>query len=136
MPEFTCTCGKTFAAGRANARYCSDKCRKRTNRAPGADVVPIAPESANVEAGPHIGPIEAAARSELEQADRLDTSLGQVVVALARRLDRGEMETGSAYSSLANTYDAKMAAATRGAGKATAPGQLQDELEARRRRHA
>ena len=133
MPEFTCTCGKTFNAGRANARYCSDKCRKRTSRAPGADVVPITLEP---EAGARIGPIETAARFELEQADRLNTSLGQVVVALARRLDRGEMETGSAYSSLANTYDAKMAAATRGAGKATAPGQLQDELEARRRRHA
>ena len=134
MPEVTCTCGKRFTAARANARYCSDKCRKRTKRS-GADVVEMpTPDPTPDPAGGSAGPIETSAVRELTEAQRLDTSLGWTVVALARRLDRGHMETGSAYAALSKEFEAKRAAALRGAQAATAPQQLRDELAARRAR--
>ena len=73
---------------------------------------------------------------ELEQAGRLDTSLGLTAIALAMRLDGGRMETGSAYSSLSKEFKATLAEATKGVAKATAPQQLRDELAERRAKHA
>lgn len=134
MPEMTCTCGKRFTAARANAKYCSDRCRKRTKRA-GADVVPLhTPEAADevLAAQDGLGPIGAAALAELTRADRAETSLGLTAMALAGRLDRGTFETGSAYSALSKEFKATMAEATKGAGKATAPEVLADELAQRR----
>ena len=129
MPEVTCTCGQKFTAAKANARYCSDKCRKRTKRA-GADVV----ELLEAPLDPRVGPIAAAAAVELAAAGRLESALGLTALALATRLDHGGMETGSAYASLSKEFEAKMAAATRGAGRSSAPEVLQDELAARRAR--
>jgi hypothetical protein len=129
--EVTCTCGKKFQAAKANARFCSDKCRKRTRRS-GADVVTIPTEEAKET--PKLGPITSAALRELAEVGRLETALGQTALALARRLDHGLMETGSAYASLSKEFAVKMAEATRGVGVASAPQALQDELAARRAR--
>jgi hypothetical protein len=129
--EVTCTCGKTFHAARANARYCSDKCRKRTKRS-GADVAELPPPTAGET--PRLGPITTAALRELAEAGRLETSLGQTALALANRLDHGMLETGSAYASLSKEFAVKMAEATKGAAGATAPEVLRDELAARRAR--
>jgi hypothetical protein len=129
--EVTCTCGKVFHAARANARFCSDKCRKRTKRS-GADVVDLPPRDAGEM--PKLGPISSAAVRELAEVGRLETALGQTALALARRLDNGLMETGSAYASLSKEFAVKMAEATRGVGVASAPQALQDELAARRAR--
>lgn len=132
MPEITCTCGKAFHAARANAKYCSDRCRKRTKRS-GADVVALpAKEAEPSKPEATLGAITTLAKAELEEADRLQTSLGMTVLALANRLDNGLFETGSAYASLVKSYKETMAEATRGAGKATAPQALADELAARR----
>jgi hypothetical protein len=126
MPEITCACGTKFAASSPRARFCSDKCRKRTKRS-GADE-----RSASETDGPKVGPIAAAAVRELVEAGRFDTALGQTVLALAVRLDAGQMETGAAYAALSKEFEAKLASATRGAGRASAPQSLQDELAARR----
>lgn len=132
MPRITCQCGKTFDAARANAKYCSDRCRKRTKRS-GADVVAIQPEQARPK--PDLGPVTAAAWLELDTAGRLATSLGQQALRLAMKLDNGLMETGSAYASLSKEFREVMSLATKGAGAATAPQQLSDELAARRAKH-
>jgi hypothetical protein len=65
--------------------------------------------------------------------DRLDTSLGQMCLALARRLDNPGVDTGSAMAAVAARLDDLRAKATKGTGGATAPQQLADELAARRR---
>lgn len=132
MAEITCPCGSKFAASSPRARYCSDKCRKRTKRS-GADVVDLPPPAETSE--PKLGPIASAARRELTEAGRLDTALGQTALALAVRLDGGRMETGAAYASLSREFEAKLAAATRGGGAASAPVKLTDELAARRAAH-
>lgn len=131
----TCTCGGTFEARHPRARYCSDRCRKRGQRAPTAKVVALPGAETQVdrpEAGAAAGPIEAATIDELTRASRHTTPLGLVVVALARRLDNGQRETGSAYSALAARFEAQRAAAMRGVSTATAPSALNDEVAARR----
>mgnify|MGYP003405091026 FL=1 len=137
MPLVTCTCGTEFTAARANAKYCSDRCRKRTKRS-GADVVPLTeaelkPEQAD---GRKPGAIESATHRELEQAGRVETMLGQTALAHARKMDHGFMETGSAFASLSKELRSVMADALRGTAAATAPQQLQDELAARRAERA
>ncbi len=129
--EVTCTCGTRFHANRANARYCSDKCRKRTKRS-GADVSEIPPHEP--QDTPRLGPITQAALRELAEVGRHETSLGRTALALANRLDHGLMETGSAYASLSKEFAVKMAEATKGVVGATAPEVLRDELAARRAR--
>jgi hypothetical protein len=135
MAALTCPCGAEFVATSPRARYCSDKCRKRSKRS-GADVVelPTTPTQEPSEA-PRLGPIATAAARELSEAGRLDSALGQTALALACRLDGGRMETGAAYASLSKEFEAKLAAATRGGGAASSPLQLQDELASRRAAH-
>lgn len=130
MHSVTCTCGETFEARHPRARYCSDRCRKRGQRAPAAAVVSLPVEAPSDGLG--MGPIEIATAAELIAADRHETALGLVVIALARRLDRGERETGSSYTALSKEFEAKRAVALKGAGVQTAPGALEDELAARR----
>lgn len=139
MPRVTCTCGKSFTATRANAKYCSDRCRKRTKRS-GADVVSMPPRSDDEESteptAQKMGPVETAAHRELLAADRVGSFLGQTALATARKIDDGVTETGSAFSSLSKELRATMLEALRGTKAATAPQQLQDELAARRAKHA
>ena len=133
MPEVTCPCGKKFGAARANAKYCSDRCRKRTKRS-GADVVSLPAPAEEPKPAANLGPITEQVLVELGNAERLQTTLGLTALALASRLDNGGFETGSAYASLVKAFKETMAEATRGAGKATAPQALADELAARRER--
>jgi hypothetical protein len=80
--------------------------------------------------------VYAATVSELTNAGRLETALGQTCLTLARRLDAPGVDTGSALASVAARLDDLLAKVTKGAGKATAPQQLQDELAERRAKHA
>lgn len=129
--DVTCTCGKVFEARSAKARYCSDRCRKRKGKADaiGADVVTFTASDSSGDTGA----VAAATRAELESADRLDTPLGQAALALARRLDNPGLDTGSAMAAVAKQLETALAGATRGVGKTTATGLLQDELAERRR---
>lgn len=121
------SCGRRFAAARSHAKYCSDACRRRTNKAKRAGVV--------VELGANDAPaavsgMVAASRRELEEAGRLESSLGQAALAAAARIDANH-ETGSAMAALLREHRAIMAEALKGAkSKADAL----DELAERRRR--
>lgn len=135
MADVTCACGTTFAAKSARARYCSDRCRKRASRS-GADVVELPAPPAARESDARLGPAAKATMKALEEVDRQDSPLGAAAMALAMRLDQPGTDTGSALAAVARQLEATLTSATRGAGGATAPDQLRDELAARRAKHA
>ena len=121
--EVTCTCGTKFQARSAKARYCSDRCRKRKGKTEAATEAPaVRPR----------GPIELAAASELAAAGRLNTTVGQQCLTLARRLDWPSFETGSGLASVSRELSSRMSEAMRGGGAASAPQQIRDELAERR----
>lgn len=122
-------CGTQYLAKRATSKYCSTRCRTRASR--GADVITLPEIGAS-----DLGSIESATRTELITAERLDTAMGQTCLALARRLDLPGVDTGSAMASVAARLEDLLVKATRGAGAATAPQQLRDELAQRRTKHA
>ena len=128
-------CGVSYEAQRSTSRYCSSRCRSRVGNSngmilpgPGAQVVPVTPVVA--------GGVRDATLEELTAAGRVDTALGRSCLALAGRLDNPGMDTGSAMAAVARQLEALLREALRGAGAATAPGQLRDELAARRAKQA
>ena len=134
MSEVVCVCGKTFAARSNRARYCSDRCRKRAQRA-GGEVVEF--DLADLRSVLVVaGPVETATVDALKAADRLETPHGAMALSLARRMDAPGVDTGSALAAVSRQLDAILSVALRGGGSASAPQQLQDELAARRAKHA
>ena len=117
-------CGRAYEAKRANSRYCSDTCRKRSQRAGGA---PTRPPPVTAEGDPLIAAIE----RELEGAGRLTCSAGQRALHLARLLAAPTADSGSAKAALDKQLAAAMAQALDGAKRAADP---LDELQARRER--
>ena len=77
------------------------------------------------------GAVEAAVRGALEAAGRLSTPLGQVALALARRLDSPSGDTGAGLAALAKQLAATLAAVTADVRPAD---DLLDELRLRRDR--
>ena len=138
MAVKTCPCGVEFETKRAAAKYCSDRCRKRAQRSTGGKVIAFG--TAQAPSGPapvrEPGPLEAAARAELEAVDRAGTLAGTVVLALARRVDAaGPLDTGSAFASLTKELRAALAAALEGVQKADDPiDELREQRDRRRRR--
>lgn len=122
--QLTCkACGRPFDAKTRRRKYCGDTCRQRAQRARGkpvGQVVPLRPPTED-------GGVESATRAELQEVDRVGTALGQAALALARRLDVGQADTGSAMASLVREWRATLTAATEGA---TATEDPIDELRA------
>lgn len=83
-----------------------------------------------------LGSVATATARELTEVGRLDSALGQVCMTMAHRLDQPGVDTGSALAAVAARLELLLAAATKGAGKPTAPQQLRDELAERRAKHA
>jgi hypothetical protein len=131
--DVTCSCGTTFEAKNPRARYCSDRCRKRTQRGGAGVVVELTQATAGD--APTPGPVASATERELSEVNRLDTALGQACMAMAHRLDRPGVDTGSALAAVAARLESLMASATKGVAKATSPQQLRDELAERRAKH-
>ncbi len=111
------------------SRYCGSRCAKRAQRtglarsAQGAAMI-AEPPAATQE-------VQTAVRATLEDAGRLSTPLGQVALALARRLDSPSGDTGSAVAAMARQLQATLSAATADVRPA---GDLLHELRARRDR--
>lgn len=114
-------CQTVFEAQRSTARYCSSTCRSRGNRA-GVASVEALPERPS-------GLVEAI-RRDLEEADRVDTVLGQQALELAGRIV-SPLSTGASVATLSRELRTVMAEATAGAVLAADP---LDELRARRDR--
>lgn len=119
-------CGGPLATARSNAKWCSDRCRKRGKRTAGA--LSAVPEPVRKD-----GAVTAATRAALAAAGRAESPLGAAAVALAVAIDNGDRETGSALAALSKQLEDTLAAATRANG-AGAVRELQDELAARRAR--
>lgn len=133
-------CGTDFEAKSPRAKWCSDRCRKAAQR--GGDVVQFPADGEpehdeKLDAGYilKLGPVGSATFASLTAAGRQDHPAGRVALALAARIDHPNMDTGSALASVARQHSAAMAEALKGAGAATAPGQLRDELAERRAAH-
>lgn len=92
-------------------------------------VPPVADSPASPRA--ESGAVVTAARAELVAAGRLESAAGQVVMALARRIDGAEGETGAAMAALVKEFRAALAEAVDHAEQAADPI---DELRAQRER--
>lgn len=119
------SCGRTYEAKRPNSRFCGDTCRKRAQRAPKSAAVKAAKV---VDQVPVLSGLGAAAVRELQEAGRLDTVLGQMVVVLAQRIG-SPMETGASVASMTKQLRESMTEALKGAHQVADP---LDDLRARR----
>jgi len=119
-------CAKPLDAQRSDARFCSDRCRKRAARGgiPRADAS-VPPEGRS---GQGSGTLDAV-RFELTAAGRLDSWLGQAALSLAERIDASTAVMG--YAALIKELRSTMDAALAGAETVADP---LDELRARRDR--
>lgn len=155
MEQRSCAvCGNAFMAQRPQARFCGATCRKRASRGglppaapipitrtvpapppaaekPSAPASPPAPGSAP-DSGPgfegQLGLISAVV-SELTEANRLNTALGQQALRLAVRMETSRSDTGAAIASLSKELRAVMHQALAAAEDANDPV---DDLRARR----
>lgn len=123
--QLTCeVCAVTFEAKRSDAKTCSDTCRARKHALGG-----------NVRALPGTPPAPSglveSVRTELADAGREDSALGQSALVLAGRIASGN-EPASAVASLNRELRATLAEALRTASR-SAVGALRDELAERRR---
>lgn len=123
MKKVCDSCGASFEAKRSTAKYCSGKCRVQAQRTGSVAPVMDLPTAA----GSSDGGVAAAARAELRSADRDETAAGQLVLALARRIDDGDGESGASLAALVKEFRASLAAAVEGAEQAADPI---DELRA------
>lgn len=119
-------CKTVYMAKRPSSKYCSDRCRKRAQRGPSQ---PFAPLAVVEFVAPAEGSLTAATLAELTEADRLNSSLGQAALLLARRLDGGGMDTGSSVAALVREHRATLADAVKDAKVAADP---LDQLARRR----
>ena len=123
------SCGALYLARSPLSRYCSPRCAKRAQR---TGLARSAQGAATIAEPPAVTQeVEAAVRATLEDAGRLSTPLGQVALALARRLDSPSGDTGAGLAALAKQLAATLAAATADVRPAD---DLLTELRARRDR--
>lgn len=133
-------CGKSLAGRRKGTRFCTATCRAyaHVERQRSGQVVELRPPAVEVsdppeaESGPVVGPVEALTARDLETAGKLDTPVGAICLALARRIDNSSGDTASALQAAAGRLDDMLSKATRGLVGKTAPDLLEDELAARR----
>lgn len=126
-PRLCDVCREPYIAKRLNSRFCSATCRKRNQRKPVGS--PAATPLPTVALG--VGSVASITRAELEAAGRLGTSLGQVALLLAARLDAQVRESGMGVAAIVREHRAALAEALKGAAVAADPV---DELRARRDR--
>lgn len=125
-------CGQTYEAKRQSSRFCKPNCRVAYSRGtrPPAELKVV--ETPAEPASPLSTTLVGATRKQLEDANRLDTWLGQQALAVAEILASGR-GTPAGLAAASRELRETMAAALRGAG---APGSAvlrhRDELAARR----
>ena len=110
-------CRVSYEAERSTSKFCSADCRKRSAR--GSITPPLSTVDAVAgdvdEVGARVPTLVSTTRSELTAAGRLNSSLGQAAMLLARRLESEEVDTGSSIAALVREHRAALAEATAGA---------------------
>jgi hypothetical protein len=103
-------CQTSYEAKRPNAKFCSARCRQRARRAPdSADLASVVVLDFVV--APIEGSLVAATLAELESAEMATSSLGQLALILARRLESPSLDTGSSTAALVREHRATLIAA-------------------------
>jgi hypothetical protein len=131
--QFSCVvCGRPFGAQKPTAKYCGPTCSKRGQRAGlasrrGAPVTRISPATTSPIDG--TSDLVDAVRQTLGAAGRLDTSLGQLALILARKMT--DYGTGGGVAALSRELSRVMDAAL---GPVEPSDDLVDELRRRRDR--
>lgn len=123
----TCPVDGTPLTGRADQRYCSERCSKRARRQQA--VVPLHTADAPRTDMPSL--VESV-RTELRRADAESSGLGVSALLLAAQID-SRQESGSALAALNRELRATLAEATRGQVK-SGLASMRDELAQRRAR--
>lgn len=115
QPRHCDVCRSLFVPGRSDARYCSAAHRKKAQRLGiatprgGAPAKPVAVPTPPVDVEQSTDePLTTAVMAELTEASKHGTAAGQTCLALARRIDHGQGETGSALASLSRELRAAM----------------------------
>ena len=131
MQRLCDTCTRQYEAKRITSKFCSPRCQKRARRSPaGLSAASVLPFPAPVD-----GPLTVATMAELVVADRVDSSLGQSALLMARRLDTPGADTGSSVAALAREQRATLALALESASNVLDPAdQLRLQRDARIRR--
>lgn len=129
------SCGEMFTPIRANHRFHTDVCRVNGSRGKLLPVPAGQEPTADRQPPPQLSAtLVGSYRRQLEEADRLDTPLGQHALALAHILAVGR-GTPSGLATISRELRETMTAALRGAG---GPGSAvvahRDEVAARRAR--
>jgi hypothetical protein len=137
MNRICAFCGRTFAAKRVSARFCSSSCRgkqskrrKRMAAVEGDDVVDV-----TVSAVPDLSPREPSPLVEvteraLSEAGKLDTPIGLIAMVIATRMGQDSMlDNAAGLVALSKELDRLLAIALQG----NAPPDALDDLERRRR---
>lgn len=113
------SCGNSFEAKRSTAKYCSGRCRVQAQRKPGVPVTAVTPLPRPVPAAePEGSGLTSVASAELRAVDREQTAAGQLVLALARRIDQADSESGASLAAMVKEFRASLIAAMAGAEKA------------------
>ena len=86
-------CGVDFEARRQSSRFCSDRCRQRLRRSP------VAAGAERMRPGELVD----ATRRQLAAAGAVDTTLGQMALLLAARLE-SPLETGNSVASVSREF--------------------------------
>lgn len=137
IPKECVICHGRFAAKRHTAKYCSERCRKRSQRQLENPLPPVAVTSMGVvKLAPETegGGIYAITRRVLEDAERLYTPMGQASMLIAEILSSGVQDTGSSIAALIRQYDLSLTKALDGATTVKSP--LEQGRAARERRIA
>lgn len=123
------TCGGSFEAARAAAKYCGDRCRKRAQRS-GRTARPVTGTTDDPVAGADSPEPELVmqVRRELDEARALDTVLGQLTLQLALRV-AGAPAAETGFSTLVKEFRATRAEAL---GKTAPESDPLDEMKERR----
>src|SRR5262249_19254135 len=120
-----CTvCSAEFEAKRAARMYCSGRCQKRAQRQPKPEPAGQMPDDPDYE-------LQTATLAELNTASPAGSASGKAALALARRIDASQAETGSSVAAMVREHRAALADALKGARAEVNP---LDELRARRER--
>lgn len=121
-----CPVDGTPLSGRADQRYCSERCSKKARRQQA--VVPLRTPDAPRTERPSLA---ASVLKDLQAAGKESSTLGVAALLLAERLDGGQ-EPGSMHTQLNKELRATLAEALKGSAKSSVTA-MRDELAERRR---
>jgi hypothetical protein len=138
MNRICAFCGRTFAAKRVSARFCSSSCRgKQSKRRKRLAAVGAAGQdgAVPVSAVPDLSPREPSPLVEiteraLSEAGQLDTPIGLIAMVIATRMGQDSMlDNAAGLVALSKELDRLLAIALQG----SEPPDALDDLERRRR---